>query len=82
MAVKIRLARHGTRNRPFYRVVAADVQAKRDGRYIELLGTYDPLQDPAAIKLKAERIQYWLSVGAKPTETVASILKKHLAGEG
>jgi small subunit ribosomal protein S16 len=78
MAVKIRLARHGTTNRPFYRIVAADSQSPRDGRYIELLGTYDALKDPAEVKLDPERVKYWLSVGAKPSDTVKSILKRHM----
>ena len=78
MAVRIRLARHGTTNRPFYRIVAANSQSPRDGRYIELLGTYDSLQDPAVVTLKPERIQHWLSVGAKPSNTVKSIFKKHM----
>lgn len=78
MAVRIRLARHGTTNRPFYRIVAADSRSPRDGRYIELLGTYDPLQDPTAVTLKPERINYWLGVGAKPSDTVKSIFKKHM----
>lgn len=78
MAVKIRMARHGTTNRPFYRIVAADSGSPRDGRYIELLGTYDPIREPAAVTLKPDRIKYWLSVGAKPSDTVASLLKKHM----
>ncbi len=78
MAVRIRLARHGTTNRPFYRIVAANSQSPRDGRYIELLGTYDALQDPAVVALKPERINYWLSVGAKPSDTVKSIFKRHM----
>jgi small subunit ribosomal protein S16 len=78
MAVRIRLARHGTTNRPFYRIVAANSQSPRDGRYIELLGTYDALQDPAAVALKPERIKYWLSVGAKASDTVKSIFKRHM----
>ena len=79
MAVRIRLARFGNKHRPFYRIVAADIQAPRDGRYIELLGTYDPLKTPKVVNLKKERIDYWLSVGAKPSETVANLLKKHSA---
>lgn len=73
--VKIRLARFGAKKRPFYRIVAADSQGKRDGRYIELLGTYDPLKDPPEVRLNAERIKYWVSVGAQATSTVASLLK-------
>lgn len=76
MAVKIRLTRKGTRKKPFYRIVAADSEFPRDGRFLENLGTYDPMVDPAAITLKEDRINYWLSQGAKPTTTVQSILKK------
>ncbi|HCY86341.1 MAG: 30S ribosomal protein S16 [Desulfobacterales bacterium] len=76
MSVKIRLTRKGTKKKPFYRIVAADVECPRDGRFLENLGTYDPMQDPAVINLKEERVQYWLGEGAKPSTTVASILKK------
>ena len=76
MSVKIRLTRKGSKKKPFYRIVAADVEFPRDGRFLENLGTYDPMQDPAVINLKEERVQYWLGEGAKPTTTVASILKK------
>ncbi|MCG8641153.1 MAG: 30S ribosomal protein S16 [Desulfobacterales bacterium] len=76
MAVKIRLTRKGTKKKPFYRIVAADVECPRDGRFLELLGTYDPMVEPAAITLKEERVQYWLGEGAEPTTTVKSILKK------
>ncbi|HOU53516.1 MAG TPA: 30S ribosomal protein S16 [Myxococcota bacterium] len=79
--VKLRLARFGMKKRPFYRIVAMDSQAKRDGRYLELLGTYDPRQDPPAVTLKADRVRYWLSVGARPTEAVDGLLKKHLTEE-
>ena len=77
MAVKIRLTRMGSKKKPFYRIVAADGEAPRDGRFIEILGSYDPLQDPAAINLKEERITDWLSKGATPTETVLNLLKKN-----
>ncbi len=76
MSVRIRLARGGAKKRPFYRIVAADSESPRDGRFLETLGTYNPMVDPAAITLKDERIKYWLGVGAKPTTTVKSILKK------
>jgi small subunit ribosomal protein S16 len=76
MAVKIRLARHGATKRPFYRIVVADNDSKRDGRFLENVGTYNPLQDPAAVTLKTERVQYWLQQGAVPTDTVRNILKK------
>ncbi|MFH2092514.1 MAG: 30S ribosomal protein S16 [Pseudomonadota bacterium] len=76
MAVKIRLTRKGTKKKPFYRIVAADVECPRDGRFLELLGTYNPMVEPAAITLKEDRVQYWLGEGAKPTTTVKSIFKK------
>ena len=76
MAVKIRLARHGTKKKPFYRIVVADNESPRDGKFLEIVGTYNPLQDPAAVTLKGERIQYWMKQGAIPTDTVKSLLKK------
>ena len=77
--VKIRLKRMGRRNRAFFRICAFDAREERDGRSIEQLGTYDPMEKDESKKvvLKRERIEYWLSVGAQPTETVASILKKN-----
>ncbi|MCK5541918.1 MAG: 30S ribosomal protein S16 [Desulfobacterales bacterium] len=76
MAVKIRLSRKGTKKRPFYRIVAADVEAPRDGKYIENLGTYNPMVEPNAVTLKEDRIKYWLTEGAKTSDTVKSIFKK------
>ncbi|MBM4397291.1 MAG: 30S ribosomal protein S16 [Deltaproteobacteria bacterium] len=76
--VKLRLARFGAKKKPFYRIVATDSRGKRDGRFIELLGTYDPKVDPPAVTLQAERIQYWLSVGAEPSGTVGRILHHSL----
>lgn len=76
MAVKIRLARHGAKKRPFYRIVAADSESPRDGRFLERLGTYNPLQDPAAVVLNTDRIKYWIGQGATPSDTVKSILKR------
>lgn len=76
MAVKIRLARHGAKKRPFYRIVVADNECPRDGRYLENVGTYNPLQDPAEVTLKTDRVHYWLEQGAIPTDTVRSLLKK------
>ena len=76
MAVRIRLTRKGTKKKPFYRIVAADKEMPRDGRFLELLGTYDPMVEPVAITLKEDRINYWLGEGAKPTTTVASIFKQ------
>ena len=74
--VKIRLKRIGAHKKPFYRVVVADSRTPRDGRFIEELGTYYPLKDPAEIKIDAEKAQKWLDNGAQPTETVRSLLKK------
>jgi small subunit ribosomal protein S16 len=76
MQVKIRLARHGAKKKPFYRIVVADIESPRDGRYLEAVGTYDPLKDPAEVSLKGERIKYWIGQGAIPTNTVKSLLKK------
>lgn len=85
MAVRIRLARHGKKNYPFYHIVAADSRAPRDGRFIEKLGTYNPNTDPATVEVKSDRALYWLSVGALPTDTCRALLshkgvllKKHL----
>ena len=79
MAVRIRLKRMGRRNRPFFRICAFNAREERDGRSIEQLGTYDPMEkeEEKKVVLKKERVEYWLSVGAQPTETVASILKKN-----
>jgi small subunit ribosomal protein S16 len=76
MTVKIRLARGGAKKKPFYKIVAADIESKRDGRFLEALGTYDPMKDPAAVTLNEERIKYWMSQGAIPTTTVKSLLKR------
>ncbi|OGW86426.1 MAG: 30S ribosomal protein S16 [Omnitrophica bacterium RIFCSPHIGHO2_02_FULL_46_11] len=76
MAVRIRLKRFGTKKKVHWRVVVADAKMPRDGRFIEEVGYYDPRQDPPRIQLKAERIKNWISKGAKPTETVQSLLKK------
>jgi small subunit ribosomal protein S16 len=76
MAVKIRLARHGAKKRPFYRIVAADSEAPRDGKFLENLGTYNPLLDPEEVTVKTERIKHWMEKGATPTATVKNILKK------
>jgi small subunit ribosomal protein S16 len=76
MAVRIRLARHGAKKRPFYRIVVADSEAPRDGRFLETVGTYNPLRDPAEIAVEQERVQYWLDQGAIPSDTVKSLLKK------
>ena len=71
----ISLMRMGAKGKPFYRVVVKEKRSKRDGKYIENLGTYNPMINPSQVNLKHERIQYWISVGAQPTETVASLIK-------
>ena len=76
MAVKIRLRRMGQKKAPFYRVVVADSRYPRDGRFIEEIGYYNPLTNPAEIKIDAEKAEKWLGQGAQPTETVKSLLKK------
>jgi small subunit ribosomal protein S16 len=74
--VKIRLMRRGATKRPFYRVVVADARSPRDGRFIENIGKYHPLEDPSLIEIDEERALYWLSTGAQPTEQVENLLKK------
>ncbi len=76
MAVKIRLKRMGAKKSPFYRVVVADGRYPRDGRNLAEIGTYNPLTDPAEIKIDAEEAKKWLANGAQPTETVRALLKK------
>ena len=76
MAVKMRLRRMGAKKAPFYRVIVADSRSPRDGRFIEELGYYNPLTNPAEIKIDAEKAKKWLANGAQPTETVKSLLKK------
>ena len=75
MAVKIRLARHGAKKRPYYRVVVANAQARRDGRFIEEVGRYNPCTDPAYVQLDLEKIDEWIQKGAQPTDTVARLIK-------
>ncbi len=76
MAVKIRLKRIGAKKAPFYRVVVADSRYPRDGRFIEEIGTYNPLSDPAEVKIDSEAARKWMANGAQPTDTVRSLLKK------
>ena len=76
MAVVLRLSRAGTHKAPFYHVVATDSRKPRDGRYIEDVGVYDPTKKPELVKLKADRVEHWLKAGAKPSQTVALLLKK------
>lgn len=74
--VKIRLRRMGAKKKPYYRIVVADSRSPRDGRFIEEIGTYNPLTDPAEITVNAERAQEWIKNGAQPTDTVKALLKK------
>lgn len=76
MAVRIRLRRMGAKKRPFYRIVVADARAPRDGRFIETLGTYNPLTNPAEVKVQADRVRLWLSRGALPSDTVRHLLAR------
>ena len=76
MAVKIRLRRMGSKKAPFYRVVVADSRYPRDGRFIEEIGTYNPLTNPAEIKIDADKAKEWIKNGAQPTDTVKDMLKK------
>ncbi len=76
MAVKIRLRRMGAKKNPFYRIVVADSRYPRDGRFIEEIGYYNPLEDPAVVKVDAEKAQKWIANGAQPTDTVKDLLKK------
>ncbi len=75
MAVKIRLTRFGRKKRPFYRIIVTDSRAPRDGRYIECVGTYSPLSDPAEVHMDQARVSYWLDNGAQPSDTVKSLFK-------
>lgn len=74
MATKIRLARHGAKKAPFYRVVVADSRARRDGRFLEMVGRYNPRTNPSTVELNMERIDYWLGTGAQPTEAVVNLI--------
>jgi len=76
MSVKIRLARLGAKKRPFYRIVVADSRSPRDGRFKEIVGTYDPNSEPAKIEVKDDKVRAWLNKGAEPTDTVNSLFKQ------
>lgn len=78
MALKIRLQRHGASHRPFYRMVVTEAASRRDGRFVEVLGTYEPQASGKSVELRVnlERVDYWKSVGAKPTDTAASLIRK------
>ena len=76
MAVRIRLARHGSKKKPFYRIVVARSESPRDGRFIEQVGIYDPTRSPAVVEFKADKLTAWLSKGAQPTQTVAQLIRR------
>src|SRR3954469_12349633 len=76
MAVSIRLRREGSKNRPYYRIVVADKRSPRDGKFIEIIGTYDPKQTGQNSSFSVERAEYWISKGARPSDTVRSLIKK------
>lgn len=74
--VRLRLTRMGRKKQPFYRIVAADSRAPRDGRFIEVLGHYNPMTEPADVKINIERVDYWIGVGASPSDTVSGLIKR------
>lgn len=76
MAVKIRLARHGAKKRPYYRIVVADSRCPRDGKFIEEIGRYNPCSNPAMVEFNMEKVDRWIASGAKPTDTVAALLQQ------
>ena len=77
MAVKVRMTRVGNKNNPFYRIVVADERSPRDGKFIEQVGTYDPRPEKEAVSMDVERIQHWISKGARPSQTVSELLRRH-----
>jgi small subunit ribosomal protein S16 len=81
MAVSIRLRREGTKNRPYYKVVVADKRSPRDGKFIEIIGTYDPKIPGRNSTLNTDRVEYWISKGAQPSDTVRSLIKKNKKAE-
>ena len=74
--VKIRLSRQGAHKKPFYRIIVADSRARRDGPFIEILGTYDPMKDPSEIKLNGEKVKHWLQRGAQPTDRAKRLIQR------
>jgi small subunit ribosomal protein S16 len=81
MAVRIRLTRLGRKKKPFYRIVVADSERSRDGKFLDIVGTYDPMQEPAAIKINDVKLQDWIGKGALPSTTVQSLIKKASVSE-
>jgi small subunit ribosomal protein S16 len=80
VAVKLRLARHGQKKKPFYRIVATEKESRRDGRYIEVVGTYNPKSDPPAVTLKEDKIRKWIAGGAQPSRVVSDLIGKRIPG--
>ena len=76
MALVIRLRRHGSRKKPFFRIVVADSRSPRDGRFVAQLGTYDPAGNPAKVTLKQDQVEHWIKVGAKPSDTVGKLIRQ------
>ncbi len=76
MAVRIRLSRHGRKKQPFYRIVVQDSEAPRDGKFLEVVGTYNPMNEPVSLDVQQDKVQAWLDKGAQPTTTVKSLLKQ------
>ena len=81
MAVRIRLTRMGRKKKPFYRIIVANNEAARDGKFLDIVGTYDPMQEPVVITLDTEKLNDWLGKGAEPSVTVRSLIKKHGAAQ-
>lgn len=79
MAVRIRLTRMGRKKKPMYRIVVANSEAPRDGKFLEVVGTYDPMKNPAEVRIKQDRVQAWLEMGAQPSDTVKNLLSKATA---
>jgi len=79
MAVRIRLTRLGRKKKPFYRIIVADGASPRDGKFLDIIGTYDPMQDPVVVNIDTEKLNDWLGKGAEPSVTVSSLIKKHVA---
>jgi small subunit ribosomal protein S16 len=80
MAVRIRLTKKGRKKQPFYRIVVANSEAPRDGKFLDIVGTYNPMENPAVVMIDDEKLQGWIAKGALPTETVANLIKKHAKG--
>ena len=79
MAVRIRLTRMGRKKKPYYRIIVANNESKRDGKFLDIIGTYDPMQEPASVSIDTEKLNDWLGKGAKPSVTVSNLIKKHAA---